>query len=443
LKTLKILLVCSLFGWIILSLAGCGNENIPLASVLTSGRLTLSWNDVPGAASYEIYMSTSPGVTTLNSYKISDVTTPITITDLEPGTTYYFIVAVYPDSGDSRKSKEISYTIADTEGFIEFGDIIGQSEPDDKPLQPAKTPVPSSREEPPVAKKTAPQIPATPRDKAGSEIIICFGDSLTFGSGAGTGQDYPSQLAKMIGKPVVNKGIPGDTTASALRRLNRDVLSAKPDSVLITLGGNDLKNGVAKNIAFGNLKYIVETIQQRGAKVIIGGLKFPGRDRGFGKGFDELALQTGATLIPDIFAGIVDNPDLMSDPIHPNNAGYRIIARQFYEELVPAKKTSQGVGKKAVPAVIKKPDQTARDSVSQTRDVTLAWDNVSDARSYNIYWSDKPGVTRKNGTKIANAKNPHQLKGLIKGKKYYFVVTAVNTLGESKESEEFSFTVGH
>lgn len=36
----------------------------------------------------------------------------------------------------------------------------------------------------------------------------------------------------------------------------------------------------------------------------------------------------------------------------------------------------------------------------------------------------------------------HKIKGLKKGRKYYFVVTAVNASGESKESEEFSFTVG-
>ena len=78
---------------------------------------------------------------------------------------------------------------------------------------------------------------------------------------------------------------------------------------------------------------------------------------------------------------------------------------------------------------------------AKTRDVTLSWDEVPNATSYNIYWSDKPGVTKRNGTKISNVKNPHKITGLIKGKKYYFVVTAVNASGESKESEEISFAV--
>ncbi len=99
-------------------------------------------------------------------------------------------------------------------------------------------------------------------------------------------------------------------------------------------------------------------------------------------------------------------------------------------------------GNRAVPAVTKKSSQAVQSSVPGTRDVTLAWDNVPDATSYNIYWSDKPGVTQQNGAKIANVANPYKMKDLKKGKKYYFVVTAVNQSGESKASEEFSFTVG-
>ena len=178
--------------------------------------------------------------------------------------------------------------------------------------------------------------PPSPIDKnaIGSRTIICFGDSLTYGTGAGRGMDYPSQLSEMIGKPVINAGVPGDTTARALRRLESDVLTKSPDLVLITLGGNDLKNGVAREQAFENLRKIVESIQNTGAKVIIGGLSFPLRDRGFGKAYRQLAEDTGADLISNIFEGIMGNRDLMSDPIHPNDKGYKIIAERFHEAMM-------------------------------------------------------------------------------------------------------------
>ena len=79
-------------------------------------------------------------------------------------------------------------------------------------------------------------------------------------------------------------------------------------------------------------------------------------------------------------------------------------------------------------------------SILSSGEITLTWDDVPYASSYNIYWSNKPGVTKKNGTKISNVKNPHKITGLKKGKKYYFVVTAVGDSGESKESKELSFT---
>jgi len=167
------------------------------------------------------------------------------------------------------------------------------------------------------------------------ERIVCFGDSLTFGTGASSGKDYPSQLSKMISRPVVNAGVPGDTTARALQRLERDVLPYSPDIVLITLGGNDLKNGIAKDVAFENLRIIVEAIQEQGAHVIIGGLHVPLRDRGFGKGYERLANATGAILIPNILEGIMGNRKLMSDPIHPNDAGYKIMADRFYKVMRP------------------------------------------------------------------------------------------------------------
>ena len=164
--------------------------------------------------------------------------------------------------------------------------------------------------------------------------IVCFGDSLTYGTGAGKGMDYPSQLSRMIGKPIINAGVSGDTTARALQRLERDVLMKAPDLVLITLGGNDLKNGVAKDHAFDNLRMIINSIHNTGAKVILGGIKFPIRDRGFGKAYQKLADDTGAFLIPNIFEGIMGNRQLMSDPIHPNEDGYKIMADKFYEAIL-------------------------------------------------------------------------------------------------------------
>ncbi|CAB5125545.1 Acyl-CoA thioesterase I [Olavius algarvensis associated proteobacterium Delta 3] len=178
-------------------------------------------------------------------------------------------------------------------------------------------------------------IPAhTKQFKPIGETIVCFGDSLTYGTGATPGMDYPTQLAGMIGLPVINAGVPGDTTTSALARVDR-VLAQKPRIVLLTLGGNDLKNRVSKQTAFDNLKTIIETFQATGALVVIGGIDIPFYGRGFGKAYRELAKQTGAILVPNVFEDVMGHRDLMSDPIHPNGKGYKIMARHFHEAIKP------------------------------------------------------------------------------------------------------------
>jgi lysophospholipase L1-like esterase len=165
------------------------------------------------------------------------------------------------------------------------------------------------------------------------ENIICFGDSLTSGYGASAGRDYPAQLSRLLGRPVINAGVAGDTTGRALQRLEQDVLSRSPRIVLITLGGNDLKNRIPRETAFDNLKQIVESIQDAGALVIVGGIDLPLFGRGFGKGYENVGDETGAILIPDILEGIFGNRRLMSDPIHPNDDGYALMARRFYDAI--------------------------------------------------------------------------------------------------------------
>lgn len=206
-----------LFGLMCIALFfGCADNHIIPANKLVSGKVTLSWDNIPGAVSYNIYFAGQSGLTKWNSNKITNASNPITVTDLAFGKTFYFGIAVVRESGESGILSEKSYTVTDQVGFIKF-------------------------------------------------------DGLMPASQALKGQETKKQL---------------------------------PDG-----------------------------------------------------------------------------------------------------------------------------------------SVTLTWENVPDAVSYNIYWSESPGVTRRNGNKIANVTNPYTMKGLRSGKTYYFVVTAVSNSGESKESEELSFSV--
>jgi fibronectin type 3 domain-containing protein len=74
------------------------------------------------------------------------------------------------------------------------------------------------------------------------------------------------------------------------------------------------------------------------------------------------------------------------------------------------------------------------------RQVTLSWKSVTGATSYNIYWGTSYGVSKSTGTEIANATSPFLHTGTANGTTYYYVLTAVNSYGESVESGEVSTT---
>ena len=53
---------------------------------------------------------------------------------------------------------------------------------------------------------------------AGS-AVLAFGDSVTHGTGAAAGEDYPTRLAAITGWNITNAGIPGDTAENAKGRI--------------------------------------------------------------------------------------------------------------------------------------------------------------------------------------------------------------------------------
>lgn len=169
---------------------------------------------------------------------------------------------------------------------------------------------------------------------ASLESVLSFGDSLTFGTGSSKNMSYPSQLARRLDIEIINMGKPGETTASALLRLDK-ALEHEASIVLLTLGGNDLKNGVSSQNAKANLISIITRFQDQGAMVVLGGVKIPLYDKGYEKVYQTVAKETGSILIPNVLEDILADKQLMSDPIHPNAQGYAIMAERFYQAIEP------------------------------------------------------------------------------------------------------------
>jgi lysophospholipase L1-like esterase len=156
--------------------------------------------------------------------------------------------------------------------------------------------------------------------------IVAFGDSLVTGHGATAGRDFVALLSERLGVPIVNAGRGGDTTESALRRLESDVLARDPRIVIVLLGGNDILRRVPVERTFANLDAIVSRIRQRGAAVVLVGLSLGSVFDPYGSRYAQLAERTSAAYVPDILGDILQQPDRMADAIHPNDAGHRMMA---------------------------------------------------------------------------------------------------------------------
>ena len=132
---LRVLLIpCAIAMMLVLS--GCSEYgHIPLAGKKNTAeqtepvRVTLQWNNVPKAASYNVYWRRFPGVTKPNGHKIPDTANPIALTDLEPDTTYYFVVTVVDDTGESQASREMSFAGMGAAGVIDFKNLFEQPAP--------------------------------------------------------------------------------------------------------------------------------------------------------------------------------------------------------------------------------------------------------------------------------------------------------------------------
>ena len=177
-------------------------------------------------------------------------------------------------------------------------------------------------------------------------LVLCLGDSLTEGYGVAPEQSYPSLLERRLRQSghaaarVVNAGIAGSTTASAVSRL-RWQLKAKPEVVILALGGNDGLRGLQIEETRKNLGEAIALARSRDVRVVLAGMKLPpnyGLDytRRFEALFPALAEKHHVALIPFLLEGVAAKPELnLPDGIHPNAAGYEIVVENVLDTLLP------------------------------------------------------------------------------------------------------------
>ena len=163
--------------------------------------------------------------------------------------------------------------------------------------------------------------------------IVAFGDSLVEGIGASHANDWVSLLSNRYAVPLINQGKKEDTTRSAQARLEHDVLHHDPLLVILLLGGNDIIFRIPKKETFSNLGTMIDRIQTHGAGVLLVGVRGGILADAFEGHFQDLAEKKTIPFIANVLEGILDDTRLMSDQLHPNDAGYRMIADRIEASL--------------------------------------------------------------------------------------------------------------
>lgn len=202
------------------------------------------------------------------------------------------------------------------------------------------------------------QAPAVKETAAGSPAaltIVAIGDSLTAGMGVEEGEAYPALLEAALRSAghdvrVINAGISGETTSGTLARLDW-VMTLEPDIAILETGANDGLRGLDTAMVRDNLRRIIQTLQGKGVVVVLAGMQMvwnlgPAYTSEFNRIYPELAKEEGVILMPFFLEGVAMRPEFnQDDGLHPNPAGYRIIAqrvRPYVEEAIAALKNVAG-----------------------------------------------------------------------------------------------------
>ncbi len=164
-------------------------------------------------------------------------------------------------------------------------------------------------------------------------VILAYGDSLTYGTGANKEESYPSVLENTINRKVINAGVPGELSVQGLKRLPKFLEKYQPDLLILCHGGNDIlqKHDLAK--AETNIRQMISLAENKNIPVILLGVPKPGLFLNDADLYTNIAENTDVTFIPNLIADILSDASMKSDSVHPNNTGYSKMASTLVNTL--------------------------------------------------------------------------------------------------------------
>jgi acyl-CoA thioesterase I len=199
-----------------------------------------------------------------------------------------------------------------------------------------------------------------PPPAAGEARVVFMGDSITEGWGPHGAAAAPDRAAFFPGKPYVNRGISGQTTPQMLVRFRPDVINLQPKAVVLLAGTNDIAENTGKETLEeieGNIASMSELARANGIRVVLCSV-LPASDYRWHPGLQpapkikvlnvwikDYAAKTGIVYV-DYYSSMVNGEgglkaELSPDGVHPNKAGYELMAPLAEAGIVEALKKPQ------------------------------------------------------------------------------------------------------
>lgn len=177
--------------------------------------------------------------------------------------------------------------------------------------------------------------------------IVAIGDSITYGFPYTSEGSWFNLAAKQLNIEHVNKGVNGDTTDGMLERFYKDVLRQKLSHVIIMGGTNDAYAKISADEVINNLQTMAELAVDN-TIIPIFGLPIPCNDleaesllRLYREKICQYAVENTIAVI-NFYEAMVEEDSckikegLHFDGIHPNKAGYKVmagVAVEFFTEM--------------------------------------------------------------------------------------------------------------
>ncbi len=182
----------------------------------------------------------------------------------------------------------------------------------------------------------------------GEKRVVFYGNSITDAWAQFFNDMFPH-------KPYVGRGISGQTTPQMLVRFRQDVIALKPAVVVILAGTNDIAGNTGPStqaMIQDNLISMIELAKANGIRVVLSSV-LPAYDYPWRPGSEPagkiVALNTWMmnyaaahnVVYVDYHSTMADErqglrAELTSDGVHPNEAGYRVMARLVERAIAEA-----------------------------------------------------------------------------------------------------------